>query len=170
MNYRWIGAILVFVACGGFGFSVAGQYRSELKSLQRIMVLLDRMECELSYHLTPLPELCRCSGVAAGGGIQRVMEQLALELESQIFPDVVGCMQYALAAGSRMPNGAKKLLAMLGQSLGRYDLSGQLHGISAVREQCRKELNRMEQNRDQKTRSYQTLGLCAGASLVILFI
>ena len=170
MNYRWIGAILVFASCGGFGFSVAGQYRNEMKCLQRILVLLDNMECELSYHLTPLPDLCRCSGAFAGGSIQKVMDHLALELERQAFPDVTGCMQFALSTANRMSYAGKKLLSMLGESLGRYDLSGQLHGISMVREQCRKELNRMEQDRDQKIRSYQTLGLCAGVSLVILFI
>ena len=166
MSYRWIGAMLVLVSCGGFGFAIAAQYRVELKTLQRIMVLLDSMECELSYHLTPLPELCRCSGAAAGGAIQRVMVQLALELERQIYPDVAGCMQFALAAEKRIPQISHKLLSMLGQSLGRYDLSGQLNGISAVREQCGKEMNHMEQNH----RSYQTLGVCSGISLVILFI
>lgn len=170
MNYRIIGAVLVFIACGGWGFIVASQYGSEVKNLKRMMVLLDMMECELSYHLTPLPELCRSSGAAAGGILRRAMEQLALELDRQIYPDVSGCMQFALAAVNPFPGRVRKLLIQLGQSLGRFDLSGQLQGIAAVREQCRKEMNLMEQDKDQKIRSYQTLGICAGASLIILFI
>ena len=58
----------------------------------------------------------------------------------------------------------------LGASLGRFDLQGQLQGIESVRAQCRKDLAELEDNRDQRLRSYQTLGLCAGCALAILFL
>ena len=81
MSYRWIGAALVFAACGGCGFSIAAHYRYEYDTLKKLKILLDMMECELSYHLTPLPELCRKSGTAAGGVLKKVMASLAEELD-----------------------------------------------------------------------------------------
>jgi len=61
-------------------------------------------------------------------------------------------------------------LDLLGSSLGRFDLKGQLSGLESVRNTCRKTLEEMNRNRDNRLRSYQTLGLCCGAALVILFI
>ena len=58
----------------------------------------------------------------------------------------------------------------LGKSLGRFDLNGQLQGIEQVRAHCRRELSSLENGRDQRIRGYQTLGVCAGAALAILFV
>ena len=54
--------------------------------------------------------------------------------------------------------------------MGQFDLSGQLKGFEAVNKDCLRELTDLENNRTQRTRSYQTLGLCAGAALAILFL
>ena len=59
---------------------------------------------------------------------------------------------------------------MLGTSLGRFDLTGQLNGLEQVRSHCRRELEALAGNRDQRVRGYQTLGICAGAALAILFV
>lgn len=168
MSYRWIGAILVFAASGGFGFSMASHYRNELSTLRKMITMLDMMECELSYHLTPLPELCRKTGSAVNGVLKQILYLLAEEMERQICPDVMSCMYYALSTATKVPDSTRKLMGSLGTSLGRFDLTGQLKGIDSVRAQCRQELANMEQNRDQRLRGYQTLGLCAGAALVII--
>ena len=58
----------------------------------------------------------------------------------------------------------------MGSSLGRFDLDGQLLGLEAVRVYCQEQLSEMSKDRDVRLRSYQTLGLCAGAALAILFV
>ena len=170
VNYKWIGAALVFLACGGFGFSVAGAYRREIAILRQIEHMTNLMESELTYRLTPLPELCRKVGKAVGGITRRVLESLAQELEYQVRPDVSSCMHSALACVNSVPRSAERIYSRLGTSLGQYDLSGQLQGLASVRQNCTCMLQRMEENRDQRIRGYQTLGLCAGLALVILFI
>lgn len=170
MSYKWLGAVMVFVACGGFGFSIAGQYRAEIRILRQIVQMLDMMECELSYHLTPLPELCRRTADTLGGPVHSVLMQLGRELEAQVSPDVMSCMRCALARSKRLPNSAVQLFLSLGRSLGRYDLAGQLKGLSWVREECKMELEKRNRDRDQRIRGYQTLGLCAGAALAIIMI
>ena len=64
----------------------------------------------------------------------------------------------------------KELLLELGRSLGNFDLNGQLRGIEAVRRQALEALQNSVKDRDQRIRSYQTLGLCAGAALAILLL
>lgn len=131
---------------------------------------LDYMEWELLYRLTPLVDLCRQVSGQTGGSLGTLFIKLAEELESQISPDVAGCMQVALALSAPLPKKVEKNLKLFGKSLGRYDLDGQLKGLDSVRTQCRRDLKELEKNREEHQRIYQTLGLCAGAALVILFI
>lgn len=170
MNYKWIGAVLVIVGCGGFGISIAAGHRREEGMLRQIIHVLQYMECELQYRLTPLPELCRVAGKEARGTLREVLMNLSAELESQISPDAASCMSAALSKCQDLPGSTRGILLQLGRSLGRFDLPGQLRGLEAVRSTCQLELDELGKNRDTRLRSYQTLGFCAGAALVILFL
>ena len=91
-------------------------------------------------------------------------------MESQISPDADSCMYAALSKMENLPFSTAKALGLLGKCLGRFDLEGQLQGIESVRSHCRRELEALEAGRDQRIRGYQTLGVCAGAALAILFV
>lgn len=170
MNYKWIGALLIILSCGGFGIRLASAHRREESALRQLIGALDLMECQLQYRLTPLPELCRQVGQENRGCVQRVLLSLATELDAQIAPEVSSCMTAAIGAVGDIPSVTKGALIMLGQSLGRFDLQGQLKGLEAVRSECRRYLSNMTNNRDQRLRSYQTLGFCAGVALAILLV
>lgn len=169
MRYKWIGAILVIVGCGGFGFSMAAGHRKEEKLLRQLISVLQYMESELQYRLTPLPELCRQAGNEVNGLLHDIMLNLAREMDWQVSPDACSCMTAALRKSHDIPVSLRKQLLQLGHSLGRFDLPGQLRGIQSVRVSCEETLKRLGRNRDSRLRSYQTLGLCAGAALAILF-
>ncbi len=170
MSYKWIGTIFIIVGCGGFGFSLAAAQLREERILRQLICALDLMECELQYRLTPLPDLCRLAGEDAKGCIQDVLLALSRELEAQVSPDVSTCMYAALSAVPDIPTQTRDALELLGQSLGRFDLPGQLKGLDAVRATCRRQLDVLTTNKEPRLRSYQTLGICAGAALAILFI
>lgn len=170
MNYKWIGAVLVMLSCGGFGFSMAAAHKKSERMLRQLIAALNFMECELQYRLTPLPELCRQAGKEGKAAVREVFMYLAAELEQQISPDVSSCMSAALANVQEIPRNIRNLFRELGHSLGHFDLPGQIKGLESVRINCRRELEELEKNRDVRLRSYQTLGLCAGAALAILFI
>lgn len=170
MNYTWIGAILVIASCAGTGFSMAAAYCREEQSLRQLLGSLDYMECELQYRMTPLPDLCRQAGKECSGTISRIFTLLARELDGQISPDVQCCMAAALAMQKNIPQYTQEALELLGKSLGRFDLEGQLSSLESVRAFCRRELSNLSDNKENRIRSYQTLGLCAGAALAILFV
>lgn len=169
MTYKWIGAILVITGCGGFGFSMAASHRREEKLLLQLIHILQFMECELQYRLTPLPELCRQAGEEVSGVLRDVFLNLVREMDWQTSPDVHSCMSMALKRSHDIPNSLKKLLLQLGNTLGRFDLPGQVRGLQSAQVSCEAALKKLEKNRDSRLRSYQTLGLCAGAALAILF-
>ena len=170
MSYRWIGVVLVLAGCGGFGFSMAADHRRQERILHRLIAALRYMQWELQYRLTPLPELCRLAGKHAGGEVGKILRKTAQELEKQLSPDVCSCMQAALGENCDLPRLLRLMFRELGRSLGRFDLPGQLEGLQGLEKACKEELERLERGREQRIRSYETLGLCAGAALVILFI
>lgn len=170
MSYKWIGAVLVITGCGGFGFSLASAHRREEAALRQLLRILKFMQCELRYRLTPLPELCRQAAGEARGQLRDVMQYLAVELERREKSDAAACMRSSIARSSGFPRSVRRLLMQLGRSIGRFDLSGQLEGLEAVCAACRSELKELSHNRENRLRSYQTLGLCAGAALAILFL
>lgn len=169
MTLKIFGALCIVAACGGMGYSMAMAHKREEHSLRQLIGVLDHMGCELQYRLTPLPELCRCAAEETSGAVGQALKVLTQELESQISPDASSCMSAAVEKVNRLAPSVRKNLLTLGLSLGRFDLQGQLRGIEGVRAQCRSDLDALEKNRDARLRSYQTLGLCAGCALAILF-
>ena len=164
------GASLIICSCAGFGFLLAYRSRKEEQSLYQLITVLDYMECELQYHLTPLPELCRQASHECTGIIHNVFFCFTQELEAQITPEVSFCMEAAMKNAGSIPTITLRCLRLLGMSLGRFDLSGQLSGLEAVRKVCRTEMAHLSENREQRLQNYKTLSICTGAALAILFI
>lgn len=161
---------MIIGGCGMCGFSAAASHRREEQGLRQLMNALDYMQCELLYRMTPLPDLCRMAGVENRGSVGMLFTTLAVELESQICPDVESCMRVAMGKVGNLPKRTEDALRLLGNSLGRFDAEGQINGMEAVRTFCRENLQELTVNRESRLRSYQTLGLCAGAALAILFV
>ena len=161
---------MVLAGCGYFGFHSAAIYMAEERSLRKLISVLDYMSSELQYKLTPLPDLCRQAACETSGNLKKTFLVFADELESQISPDLKSCMNAAISHCTKLPELTKKCFLLLGSSMGRFDLPGQIQALESVRMTCRKYLSDLESGKDVRLRSYQTLGLCAGAALVILFV
>ena len=152
MSYKWIGSILIIGSCTGYGISLALHQRREVQLLCELCRIIDEMLWELPYQMTPLPELLRHTAGGKNG--------------------VLGSFFLAIADPARLDSFThlKTCLLLLGASLGRFNLSGQLKGLSSARVHCQQTIQEMKTNQDIRLRSYRVLGLCAGISLVILLI
>jgi hypothetical protein len=69
-----------------------------------------------------------------------------------------------------MPDSVRAMLTDFGKTLGIFDLSGQLAGLEHVSLKADEILKLRLMKKEIRTRTYQTLGLCFGATLVILLI
>ena len=94
---------------------------------------------------------------------------LAESLANHQEQNAAACMSQVLAQSDLSPR-LKTLLDKMGTTLGQFDLDGQLRGLEELRTLCAQELIALSEGKEDRLRSYQTLGLCAGAALVILFI
>lgn len=170
MTYKWIGAALVIAGCSGFGFSLASAHRKQERQLRQLIQVLEDMVCLLQYKLLPLPQLCRSCADRTGGPLRTLLLLFSEELEQQLTPDASGCMAAALIRCQNLNGSLRYLCSELGYSLGVYDLSGQLQGLEGVKKNCYRVLENLECNRELRIKSYQTLGICAGVALAIIFI
>lgn len=170
MTVKLLGALMIILSCGSFGFVLAANHKRELKLLKQFISALDYMECELQYRLCPLPELCRMTAGETEGILKKVLLLLSQELEDQISPDVRRCVHSVLSQIRNLPGGTAECFRLLGDNLGRFDLAGQLKGLETVRNECRVKLSKLSGTSEVRVRSYQTIGLCAGAALVILLM
>lgn len=170
MYFKIIGALMIITGCGGFGFYLASTHKKEELLISRMIIILDFMECELQYRMTPLPMLCKQAADESSGILKSVFLNLSFELDNQISPDVSTCMHAAIKQSKPIPKLTLRCLQMLGSSLGRFDLQGQLQGLHSVRTYCTNIQKELRNNKDSRIRSYQTLSLCAGAALAILLL
>lgn len=170
MSLKWIGALLIIAGCGGFGFQMAWSVGKEIKAFRQLVSFLDFLSCELSYRMTPLPDAIRMALPSQTGCIKSVMTKLVEELDSQIAPDVASCMSASVGKVPNIPASVRSVLLEFGSLCGNFDLDGQQQGLQYIKQLCQNTLEQLEANRVQRTRSYQTLGLCAGAALAILLV
>ena len=170
MMVRFLGAVLILVGCGGFGMMICISYKREEEMLRQLICALNMLQCELQFRMTPLPELCLQASSATRGKISRYFQILSAELNRQEAADVSSCCDAAKEILGSLPEKIIRALEVFSLSLGQFDVHGQLHGLEETRKHCAADLERMMENREMRLRSYQTLGICGGAALVILLV
>ena len=170
MHIKLFGAVCIMAGGGAFGFLMATYHKKTIRMLKELISVLEVMECELKYRCTPLPQLCRYAVGNRYGSIGNLFSQLADELDSQIAPDTERCMAVVLERNGNLDKSVRKILEELGGNIGRFNLDGQLRGLEYTKSSCFDQLHELEHNKDNRLRSYQTLGLCAGTALAILLI
>lgn len=170
MILKLIGAVLVIAGAGGVGLMIASTHRKEVRALQNLLTAIDQISGELQYRLTPLPELCQLAAVHTGGVVKEFFIALTLELNKQLSPNAAKCAKAVLENLNTVPERTKALLSILGSSLGQLDATGQLKDLQSIRDKTENCLKHITSDQDAKLRSYQTLALCAGAALAILFV
>ena len=170
MIIKIVGSALIIAACGGFGLIIAITHKKEVTQLKALIETISFMKCELQYKCTPLPVLCRSTAVFSNGLIRKYFEILFEELSAQIFPDTKSCCLNALARVRDLPDSVNTVILSLADTLGSFDLNGQLKGLDYAMNQAKQLLDKLTFDQDRRLRSYQTLALCAGAALAILLV
>lgn len=170
MIARWIGAVFVVLGCGGVGFTMASRCRKEIRALSELMTALQIMHSELSCRMLPLPELFSRASEGTDGCVKLILRQLGEEMERQVSPDAFCCMQVVLNRNRDLPDSVREVFQALGRSMGNFDLDGQLRQMEAVQADCKRILDIRNEQKEDRIRQYQTLGICAGAALAILLL
>lgn len=158
------------LGCGGFGFLVANSIKKECDMLRQLITALDFILCEINYRMTPLPELFRMTSAVCSGILCRFFLILATELDRNSISNADICITESLKQITDMPKDVRRCLQLLAKTIGTFDLSGQIKALEAVKSEANRLLTIANENQHNRLKCYKTLGLSAGAALVIIFI
>lgn len=158
------------LSCGGIGFQMAVSYRKEMDILKQLIMVFDYMECELRYRLTPLPQLCKEASEKSSGVLKGILKALYKEMDAQTASNAKQCLTKVLPLYERIPQVGKEILLRFGDTMGGFDLEGQLDSLKAVKLECHRQLSVRQEDEIVRVRSYRTLGICAGAGLAVILI
>lgn len=170
MPFKWIGSVLIIGSSILFGANQTIRQSTEIRLLSAFSRIINDMIRELTYHLTPLPELISISTKLSPPVIRNVFSLLIEHLNQQILPDAESCMNAALREFDIPYDHLQKVLLLFASSIGRFDLDGQIKGLELTNEQCNQEIQSMKSNQTERARSTRVLCLCAAVALVILLI
>ena len=170
MVYKIIGIALIIFACGGFSFSIVCAHKNEVNYLRCLLRAISFMKCELEYRHAPMAEVCRNTADICQNKTGEFFKYLSEELDSQIYPDPQFCTNNALSKIKVFPNSVRECILQFSSTLGAFDLDGQIQELNRIEQLIEQSLDKLTFEQGQRLRSYQTLGLCAGAAIAILLI
>lgn len=170
MIVRLLGASMVIAGCTVCGAIVSANQKKEIETLENLICVLDLLVCDLEYNRTPLPELCRKLGSSRCGTLSAFFIHLADEMDSQIKPSVSACVIAALQNTSGLTREVQNLLCQLGDSLGVFDVAGEIRSVQALRSVALQKLDAMRIVRKEKGKANQTLWVCAGVAAAVLMM
>ena len=170
MTLRIVGAVLIVAGCGGAGFLLSTAYRREIASLSALVEMFNYFECELQYNNSPLSDIFASFASNRKDTIGEFCDLLAKEIDTQVCPNAHACILAALEKRKNIPKETALLIKKFGLTLGKFSTNGQILEIRSIRTETKNKLDILLNDQDTKLRNYKTLGICAGAAIVILFI
>lgn len=167
-----VGAVMVIFAAALAGWIRSREYARRPNQIRRTILALKRLETEIMYGFTPLPDALMRIGEQSGEPIQLIFNEAAQWMNTPHNHTAQESMQMAIQSSwkfTAMKNAEKDVLHQLSFTLGTSDRKDQLgHIATAVRQlESEEEIAREEQNRYEKM--CKSLGVLCGAFIVILF-
>ena len=168
---RLTGAVLLLTASAAMGFGAAGALRQHERVLERIIRALEGMERELAGHLSPLPDLLERAAEESDDEVRTFFQLCWNSLnrrEQQPFGKLWGLALEA--AQLPLEEDELDLLADLGDVLGRYEAARQGRALRETAQRLEEKLARARERTGRMGKVYGTLGVTAGAFLVIVLL
>ena len=129
------------------------------------------MLCEIRGSLTPAQQLCERAQTVCRGQLRELLRDVAAGIGAWEAADVGQIMEAALIRQARqLPVSCVCHLRELGEILGRYDCDGQLQALQALSARVGDSIERLQQGKADRCRSYEVLGVCAGCALAIILL
>lgn len=170
MIYRLIGAALIVLSCSAMGFCMAASHKREVRLLQGFLTSVQYMKSELQYRCIPLPELCSKTALVSDDIVAQFFSLLSKNLITQVYSNPVDCAQSAIKQLKNAPATLTSVMQTFSGHLGMFNLEGQVRALERTANETQDALKKLSQDQEVRMRSYQTLGICAGAALAILLV
>lgn len=169
---KLIGVLFVVLSAGSVGVQITLAMGRRCQLIRQLMSIVQLLKNEIAFCGTPLPQAFALAAASASGGLAQVFSTAAKEMDKFRWLRPQSALERALEAHSFLREGdpIRSVLLELGAKLGKYDMENQLQGLELALVQLEEERQAAEQERRLRGRTYETLGVCAGLAIAILFL
>ena len=168
---KMIGLTLIFASSGEAGISMARAVRTQLTQLRALIDALCAVRCELQTRMTPLPEAF-AQLPACDARVGAFFEALRSNLTAAQTCTVGYAYRQALrqTPGLQFSAPTRAALLVLFESLGKYDLDGNLQLLSMTAARLQTELAQLQTAGKARCKTYVTLGVCTGLAVAVILL
>ncbi|SFK93977.1 stage III sporulation protein AB [Paenibacillus sp. 1_12] len=168
---KLLGAMMIMLSATLFGLYQAQRYSRRPRQIADLIRSLQRLETEMTYGLTPLPQALLQVAHACPPPVSHLFRYAADELRIAAGRTVLQIWQQAIAEHwhhTVLQMGEKEILSQLGSTLGLSDSADQVKHIRLAVQQLQGELETAVEERKRYEGMWRSLGLLMGALVVIL--
>lgn len=165
------GAVCVLLGAAVLGRLAVGRLKERAGTLGQLIDALGYLEEELSFRLSPLPELLECLARQHTGPAGRFFAGCLEAMRASPQEGLRTSWQWAAETYLGILRAEERdVLLPLGNTLGRYDSEGQRQAIRQALARLEQLRTQAEEERGRLGKLYSTVSLAAGALVVIVFM
>jgi stage III sporulation protein AB len=167
------GAFLVMTAGTLIGFAQAARYAARPRQIRELLHALKRLETEIAYGQTPLPEALGRIGAAVAVPLRDIFVRAASLLRDERGTTAEACWREAVETGwpdTALREAEKEAMLRLGTSLGASDRADQLKHVRLAMAQLEAEEAAAREEQRKYEKMCRSLGMLGAALVVILMV
>lgn len=168
---KLLGAVIVLLSGTLAGFYQAQQFATRPRQIRELTLALQRLETEISYGFTPLPEALARIGSSLRDPLGSLFRDAARKMSPEHGTTAQESIRSALQAHwkqTSMKRSERDVLEQLGSVLGTSDRQDQMKHIALAAGQLRLEEAAAREDQAKYEKMSKSLGLLLGALIVIL--
>lgn len=168
-----IGALLILFAGTAIGFVQAARFAQRPKQIRALLHLLQRLETEIGYGHTPLPEALERAAAQVGKPLADMLVSVVAKLAETEGVSMQQCWEQAVAEhwpATALGANEQGVLMRLGSSLGTSDREDQIRHLRLAMSQLQAEEGTAREDQAKYEKMCRSLGVLAGALVVILMV
>ncbi|AJY77265.1 stage III sporulation protein SpoIIIAB [Paenibacillus beijingensis] len=170
---KWIGAILILAAGTMIGFLQAARFAERPRQLRQLAHALQRLETEIGYGYTPLPEALRRTAGHVPAPVASILSGAAERLLAPEGPAFRECWEESVRScwpQTAMRSGEQAVLLRLGSALGLSDREDQIKHLRLAMLQLKAEEDAAKDDQARYEKMSKSLGILVAALVVILMV
>ncbi|BBH21120.1 stage III sporulation protein AB [Paenibacillus baekrokdamisoli] len=170
---KLIGAALILFAGTMIGFMQASRFASRPRQIRQLGYALQRLETEIGYGYTPLPEaIGRCAAHLSepAAALLRGVNQRLSEGNELTFKECWEQSVTAIWPGTAMKAAEQSALIRLGATLGISDREDQIKHLRLAMQQLKAEEDTARDDQARYEKMWKSLGVLIAALVVILIV
>ncbi|REK77350.1 stage III sporulation protein SpoIIIAB [Paenibacillus paeoniae] len=170
---KLLGAVLILVAGTLIGFQQAARFAERPRQLRQLAHALQRLETEIGYGHTPLPEALNRTAAATAEPIASLFRRTAEELKSEQGWSFQECWERSVQViwiETSMKASERGVMLRLGSTLGISDKEDQMKHLRLALLQLKSEEDAARDDQGRYEKMWKSLGALLAVLIIILMV